>query len=192
MLVMEQQMLLVQISLVRVLVIKQLMQFKFHGFQLGKEQCSILKFLWLFSWLSQQMLIIQISLVCKLVMEQLMLNIQIYWSSAGLTQLVSNSNFFGQSAGATNASYSNWLNKLGRSNKCYQSNFFGQNAGNGAINVYQTSLVRQLVAQCFCFKFFLGLQLVIKQQMLIIQNFFGQVLVLVQQLLKIQISLVRC
>jgi hypothetical protein len=28
--------------------------------------------------------------------------------------------------------------------------------------------------------------------MLIIQNFFGQVLVLVQQLLKIQISLVRC
>jgi hypothetical protein len=70
-------------------------------------------------------------------------------------QLVSNSNFFGQSAGATNASYSNFLNKLGRNNKCYQSNFFGQNAGNGAISVYQTSLVRQLVAQCFCFKFFL-------------------------------------
>jgi hypothetical protein len=70
MLVMEQQMLLVQISLVRVLVIKQLM----HLIQIS----------WVFSWgrdttsahsqilviqlvIKQQMLIIQISLVFKLV-----------------------------------------------------------------------------------------------------------------------------
>jgi hypothetical protein len=57
----------------------------------------------------------------------------------------------------------------------------------------QTSLVRQLVmaTNASASNFFLGL-LVYQATNANNSNFFGQVLVLVQQLLKIQISLVRC